>query len=167
MTTGMFRTMAASPRVYLANPVRNMAEITKILHIADTQGVQLCVFPELCLTGSTCGDLFFQPALLNDALTALRALAALPFKTAFVVGMPLEIGGGLYNCAVVVSRGKLFVVPKENADSRHFLPASTAPEQMQLLGDCVPVGQDLRFELGETAFNVRFAYDAPCNACLR
>ena len=165
MITGMFRTMAASPRVYLANPVRNMAEITKILHIADTQDVQLCVFPELSLTGSTCGDLFFQPALLNDALTALRALAALPFKTAFVVGLPLQIGGALFNCAVVVCGGKLFVVPKEHADSRHFMPGSAAPDHMQLFGDCVPVGRDLRFEADGTVFCVRFADDlAACEA---
>ena len=163
MTTGMFRTMAASPRVYLANPVRNMAEITKILHLADTQGVQLCVFPELCLTGSTCGDLFFQPALLNDALTALRALAALPFKTAFVVGMPIEIGGGLYNCAVIVSRGQCFVIPKEHADPRHFLPGSAAPSQMQLWGRTVPVGRDLRFEAGDTVISVCAADDVPAS----
>ena len=66
---GMVRTMAASPRVHLANPKKNAEEIAALLDIADANGVQLCVFPELCLTGYTCGDLFLQPALLDAALS--------------------------------------------------------------------------------------------------
>ena len=73
--SGMIRTMAASPRVHLCNPKENAAEIAALLSIADELGAQLCVFPELCLTGCSCGDLFYQPALLRAALDALSALA--------------------------------------------------------------------------------------------
>ena len=66
--SGMIRTMAAVPRVHLANPKKNAEEISALLDIAEENHVQLCVFPELCLTGATCGDLFMQPALLRAAL---------------------------------------------------------------------------------------------------
>ena len=110
---GMVRTMAASPRVHLANPKKNAEEIAALLDIADTNGVQLCVFPELCLTGYTCGDLFLQPTLLDAALSALKFLMDKQVKTVFVVGLPLEIDGQLYNCAAVVAGGRLGLVPKE------------------------------------------------------
>ena len=109
--SGLVRTMAVSPRVYLANPKKNAEEIASLLRTADAQGAQLCVFPELCLTGSACGDLFGQPALLDGAKDALAALLALPVKTAFVVGLPLVIGGRLYNCSAVVCGGRLALIP--------------------------------------------------------
>ena len=68
--SGMIRTMAAVPRVHLANPQKNAEEISALLDIAEENGVQLCVFPELSLTGATCGDLFHQPALLRAAADA-------------------------------------------------------------------------------------------------
>ena len=112
--SGMIRTMAASVRVHLANPAKNAEEIAAVLRQADEQGVQLCVFPELCLTGATCGDLFFQSSLLRGALDALKTLIALPVHAAFIVGLPLDIGGRLYNCAAVVSAGDVRIVPKEH-----------------------------------------------------
>ena len=69
--SGMIRTMAASPRVHLADPNKNAQEIAALLDIADAQGAALCVFPELSLTGYTCADLFLQPALLRAAADAL------------------------------------------------------------------------------------------------
>ena len=65
--SGMYRAAAVSPRVHLANPAKNAEEIARLLREADANGVSLCVFPELCLTGSTCGDLFFQRPLLEQA----------------------------------------------------------------------------------------------------
>ena len=110
--SGMIRTMAASPRVHLCNPKENAAEISALLDCADELGAQLCVFPELCLTGCSCGDLFYQPALLSAALDALSSLVLRQTKAAFVVGLPLEIGSRLYNCAAVVSGGSVVIVPK-------------------------------------------------------
>ncbi|MBQ7886781.1 MAG: NAD(+) synthase [Clostridia bacterium] len=110
--SGMIRTMAASPRVHLANPKKNAEEIAALLDIADSQNVQLCVFPELSLTGYTCGDLFFQPSLLRAAREALDALAARETKTAFIVGLPLEIQGRLYNCAAVIHQHTVYAVAK-------------------------------------------------------
>ena len=105
--SGMVRVMSVVSRVHLADPQKNAEEIAALLETADAQGAQLCVFPELCLTGYTCADLFLQPALLDAAAQALAWLASLPVKAAFVVGLPLLIGGRLYNCAAVVCGGKV------------------------------------------------------------
>ena len=163
---GMVRTMAASPRVHLANPKKNAEEIAALLDIADANGVQLCVFPELCLTGYTCGDLFLQPALLGAALDALRSLMDKRAKTAFVVGLPLEIDGQLYNCAAVVAGGRLGLVPKEYLpnhaefyEARWFAPGHTAPSSVFLFGQDAPIGQQLLFDCGSFAFGVEICED--------
>ncbi|MBE5799434.1 MAG: NAD(+) synthase [Clostridiales bacterium] len=109
---GMIRTMAAVPRVHLANPKKNAEEISALLDIADQNGVSLCVFPELSLTGYTCGDLFMQPSLLQAALEALDKLANRETKTAFIVGLPLDIQGRLYNCAAIVHHHNVYVAAK-------------------------------------------------------
>ena len=164
--SGMIRTMAASPRVHLANPKKNAEEIAALLDIADANGVQLCVFPELCLTGYTCGDLFLQPALLGAALDALRFLMDRQAKTAFVVGLPLEIDGQLYNCAAVVSGGRLGLVPKEYLpnhaefyEARWFAPGHAAPQSVSLFGQTAPIGQQLVFDCGSFAFGVEICED--------
>ncbi len=131
----MIRAMAAVPHVHLADPLKNAEEIASLLHTADEQGAQLCVFPELCLTGYTCGDLFLQPALLEAAKAALAKLVRLDVKTAFVVGLPLDLGGQLYNCAAVVCGHDVRIVPKEHLpnygefyEARWFAPGHTAPD---------------------------------------
>ena len=164
--SGMIRTMAASPRVHLANPKKNAEEIAALLDIADANGVQLCVFPELCLTGYTCGDLFLQPALLGAALDALKFLMDKRVSTAFVVGLPLEIDGQLYNCAAVVSGGRLGLVPKEYLpnhaefyEARWFAPGHAAPASVSLFGQTAPIGQQLVFDCGSFAFGVEICED--------
>ena len=133
--SGMIRTMAAVPRVHLADPKKNAEEISALLDIAEENHAHLCVFPELCLTGATCGDLFLQPALLAAAAEALTALAAQKRKTVFVVGLPADIGGRLYNCAAVVGNGEVFLVPKTHipddggfCQRRWFAPGSAVPD---------------------------------------
>ena len=139
--SGMIRTMAAVPRVHLANPNANAQEIAALLDIADAQHVQLCVFPELSLTGYCCGDLFLQPALLGAAAEALSTLAARDTKTAFVVGLPLDIQGRLYNCAAVVCDHKVTIVPKAHipndggfGERRWFTPGEHASQSVSIPG---------------------------------
>ena len=131
--SGMVRAMAAVPKVHLANPAKNAEEIAALLDIADSQRVELCVFPELSLTGYTCGDLFFQPSLLQAAKDALDTLIKKRVRTAYVVGLPLEISGRLYNCAAVVCSGHAVIVPKTHipddggfGERRWFAPGDTA-----------------------------------------
>ena len=100
--SGMIRAMSAVPRVHLADPQANVREIVELLRQADAQNVRLCVFPELCLCGYTCADLLIHPPLLSGCLQALDTLLQAPVRAAFVVGLPLEIGGRLYNCACLL-----------------------------------------------------------------
>ena len=153
MIAGMIRTMAAVPCVHLANPAKNAEEISALLDIADERGVQLCVFPELCLTGSTCGDLFAQPALLGGARDALFTLLQKDVKTAFVVGMPLEIGGQLHSCAAVIAGKCLTLVPMD-ACARAFAPACAAPDSVFLFGQAVSVVKNPVFDCGSFTFGM-------------
>lgn len=154
--SGMIRVAAASPRVHLANPVKNVREIEKALRAADEKGVSLCVFPELCLTGATCGDLFVQDALLEGAKEALRSLRRLKTRTAFVVGLPMEMGGRLYNCAAVCCGEMMALVPMTAAQGRWFAPAQSAPDFVVLYGEEIPVlyGAEAIFSCGKLVFGV-------------
>jgi len=168
--SGMIRTMAAVPRVHLANPKKNAEEIAALLHIADENGVQLCVFPQLCLTGYTCGDLFLQPALLRGAQEALVSLSQLETKTAFVVGLPLMIGPRLYNCAAVVCSGNVTIVPKKHVpaeggfcEHRWFACGDTACDTAFIpgLGDVfVAEAGHTVFDCGSFTFGVEIGEDA-------
>ena len=145
--SGMIRTMAAVPYVHLANPKKNAEEISALLDIADQNGAFLCVFPELSLTGMTCGDLFMQPALLSAAQEALHALLEKDVKTVFVVGLPVQMGGRLYNCAAVIACGELTLVPMDTPGCAHwFAPAACAPDSVCLFGETIPVLQNPVFD---------------------
>ena len=140
--SGMIRAMAAVPRVHLANPKKNAGEISALLDIAQERGAQLVVFPELSLTGYTCADLFMQDTLLTAAREALADLAAQDRgELVFIVGLPLEMAGRLYNVAAVIHRGDVHIVPKEHLPShgefqerRWFAPGHTAPDHVRLPG---------------------------------
>ena len=136
----MLRVMAASPRVHLCDPQANLREIEALLHTADERGVSLCVFPRLCLTGSTCGDLLLHEPLLCAARKALIEAASLDVRAAFVLSLPLEIGGFVRVCTAVVSQGQIYYAP-EDAQAAESLPlggdiyAQPLLEGMFLLGD--------------------------------
>ncbi len=109
------RVAAAVPPVAVANPAQNALHCIKMAQEAEKNSPQLVVFPELCLTGYTCGDLFFQQALLTGAKAALAQVVAASkgLQAVLAVGLPLKIGGELYNCAVILHRGRVYgVVPK-------------------------------------------------------
>jgi len=150
---GFVRVGAAVPQLKVADPAYNMERIYEILQEADRKKISVLVFPELCLTGYTCGDLFDQRFLRSQALNALSCLLQ---KTAenqvlAVIGMPLELQDGLYNCAVVIQNGNILgVVPKmylpdfgEYRESRWFLSGldiSRTHNTITLLGRNVPFG---------------------------
>lgn len=111
---GILRVGAAVPHLSLANVNKNIEAHLAMLHAAAAKHASLVVFPELSLTGYTCGDLFFQRPLLDAVRSALVRLAnEMPQGVTAVVGAPVEIKGGLYNCAVVLHRGEIVgIVPK-------------------------------------------------------
>lgn len=111
---GLVRVGAAVPSLALGNVKENMKRHLAMMREAKEKHVSIVTFPELSLTGYTCGDLFFQRRLLDDATDALLALKdEMPEGILAVVGAPLEIGGALYNCAVVLHKGEIIsAVPK-------------------------------------------------------
>lgn len=111
---GLVRVGAAVPSLALGNVKENMKRHLAMMREAKEKHVSIVTFPELSLTGYTCGDLFFQRRLLDDVTDALLALKAeMPEGILAVVGAPLEIEGALYNCAVVLHKGEIIsAVPK-------------------------------------------------------
>ena len=111
---GLVRVGAAVPSLALGNVKENMKRHLAMMREAKEKHVSIVTFPELSLTGYTCGDLFFQRRLLDDVTDALLALKdEMPEKIIAVVGAPLEIEGALYNCAVVLHKGEIIsAVPK-------------------------------------------------------
>lgn len=111
---GLVRVGAAVPSLALGNVKENMKRHLAMMREAKERHVSIVTFPELSLTGYTCGDLFFQRRLLDDVTDALLALKdEMPEGILAVVGAPLEIEGALYNCAVVLHKGEIIsAVPK-------------------------------------------------------
>ena len=154
MQDGFVKIAAATPDLRVADCAYNASEIIEQAKQAAAKGAHLIVFPELCLTGYTCGDLFLQRALLDGALAALdtvrRETASL--NAAVVVGLPLVHQGKLYNVAAVLCGGRtLGVVPKqcipnysEFYEARHFTSGAGVPFQTISL-----LGQDTLFAGGE------------------
>ena len=155
MKDGFLKAAALSPALRVADCAYNVRQITDALHKAAARGVKLAVFPEFCLTGYTCGDLFLQRTLQTGALDALSTLLeetkALDVVT--LVGLPLLVHGKLYNCAAVLCHGRILgFVPKtylpnygEFYEKRQFTPGSTEVELVEVCGQQVPFGTSLLF----------------------
>lgn len=111
---GLVRVGAAVPSLALGNVKENMKRHLAMMREAKEKHVSIVTFPELSLTGYTCGDLFFQRRLLDDVTDALLTLKdEMPEEIIAVVGAPLEMEGALYNCAVVLHKGEIIsAVPK-------------------------------------------------------
>src|SRR5262245_61617383 len=113
---GFVRVAAAVPHLRVADCPFNADRIIALMKRAEDEGVRVLAFPELCVTGYTCGDLFHQPALQQAAVTALSRIVKATgggFSGLAVVGLPLVVDDQLFNCAAVLHRGKVLgVVPK-------------------------------------------------------
>ncbi len=130
MKYGFLRVAAASPSLKVADPAYNAARIIEVIEQQAQKGTELLVFPELSLSGYTCGDLFLQKTLTDGCMRALLAVAeATKGKKMLVfVGLPLLCEGKLYNCAAGIANGKVEgIVPKtylpnynEFYEERHF-----------------------------------------------
>lgn len=130
MKDGFIRVAAATPDIKVADCGYNADRIIELIKQAAAENASLVVFPELCITGYTCGDLFLQKVLLDGAKKALVKIAE---ETAgcdllAFVGLPFEADGKLYNCAAAINKGNIIgFVPKKNIpaysefyETRHF-----------------------------------------------
>ena len=167
---GFVKVAAAVPNVKVADCIYNKEQIINKIEEAAAKGVQILCFPELALTAYTCGDLFFQSSLLEGAKAALEEILVVTANQDMLiaVGMPLVIDEELYNCGVLLRQGKLLgIVPKqfipnynEFYEKRWFtLGSQLEVTEMELLGQTVPVGYDLLFEMGEVKVGVEICED--------
>ena len=156
MKNGFVKVCAATPEIRLADTVFNAEKVCGLMREAAEKGAAVTVFPELCLTGYSCGDLFWQTTLLQGAREALREVAreSGELDGLFFVGLPVAINGKLYNMAAAVSRGRILgLVPKhylpnynEFYEMRHFTPGDELTvEEIDLCGQQVAVGTDIQF----------------------
>jgi NAD+ synthase (glutamine-hydrolysing) len=152
------RVAVAIPRCRIADPAYNVEQTIELARQAADQGAVLVAFPELGLSAYTCDDLFHQRTLLEACEEALAAVveASATMPVAMVVGLPLRVNHQLFNCAAVVSGGRVLgVVPKsflpnygEFYESRQFSAADCASaDRIELLGETVPFGPNLLFEV--------------------
>ncbi len=154
---GFLRVAAAVPQLRVADCDFNVRHLLALLRRAESERVHLVVFPELAITGYTCGDLFHQPVLQRGAVEGLLRLAsesAAIFSGLAVVGLPLAVDNLVFNCAAVLHRGQLLgVVPKsylptykEFYEARWFAPATRASRcEIDLGRQTVPFGTDRLF----------------------
>lgn len=155
MKQGFIKVAAVTPKIKVADPVYNAGVICERMEEAYSAGAKIIVFPELCLTGYTCEDLFLQQLLLEEACAQLLHVAeATKDKDALVmVGLPIEREGRLYNVAAVLWNGEILgLVPKLNIPSyaefyegRHFCPGNREPVPFELKGRKIPFGANILF----------------------
>lgn len=115
MDFGFIRVAAAVPRVKVADVDANVEEMCKLVEQAENEDVSIIAFPELSVTGYTCGDLFGQELLIRKAEEGIKKLKAFSRgkKVTIVAGVPVMVNASLYNCAAVISNGSLRgIVPK-------------------------------------------------------
>ena len=150
MKDGFIKVAACTPEIQVADVDFNVDKIISQLEKCREEGVKVAVFPELCITGYTCQDLFFQNALLDKAMEGVVKIAKTTADSDMLVavGVPVRANGKLYNCAAVIQDGEVRAfVPKthlpnynEFYEARHFAPYR---------GECAAI--DLR-EYGQLEF---------------
>ena len=170
MKYGFVKVAAAIPTVKVAHCKYNTERIENLMAQAEGLGVEVVCFPELCVTAYTCQDLFHQQLLLEEAEAALLKLMAFShsLNVVAIVGAPLSMDGTLFNCAVVIHRGKIVgVVPKtflpdynEFYEQRWFASSSVIKDTvLRFCGQSVPMGAHLLFDSGRCTFGVEICED--------
>ena len=159
MDFGFVKLAIATPTVRVADCGFNGLQIENLIKEAAERQVQIMCFPELCMTAYTCGDLFFQKALLDEAEHSLLRLleGTKKYNLLAVVGMPVTNGMQIFNAAVAFQSGKILaVIPKhilsnhnEYDEKRWFTPAASALENtVTLCEQTVPFGTDVLLQSG-------------------
>ncbi|SCG88984.1 Glutamine-dependent NAD(+) synthetase [uncultured Clostridium sp.] len=159
MRDGFIKAAASTPEIRVADVDHNKKLICEGVDQAWKEGVQLLVYPELCLTGYTCGDLFWQEELLEKARQGLSEIVmhSLGKKMLIFVGLPWEMNGKLYNVAAAVSDGELLgLVPKrylpaysEFYEERNFTPGKEEITRVMVDGKEIPFGSRILFSCPE------------------
>jgi NAD+ synthase (glutamine-hydrolysing) len=152
---GYARVAACTGRIAIADPPANAEMVLRQARECAGEGVAVAVFPELCLTGYSIEDLLLQDAVLDDVETALQTVVegSAGLLSVLVVGAPLRHRNRIYNCAVVVHRGRILgVAPKsyipnyrEFYERRQIAAGDDERGELRVLGTDVPFGPNLLF----------------------
>ena len=168
---GFFKVAAAVPEVKVADCEYNMLQIKKLILEAYRRQAEMVCFPELSLTAYTCGDLFFQQTLIDEAEKGLQRLLSetAEIPVCFIVGAPVRYNSKLYNCAVVCKGGRIYgIVPKaflpnysEFYEKRWFESYSLDnPETtIDYAGEQIPFGTNLVFDYQSVKFSIEICED--------
>lgn len=170
MNYGFVKVAAAVPRVKIADCKYNAGQLESLIAIADGKGVQIITFPEMCITAYTCGDLFGQQLLLEEAEMGLMQILnnTRQLDIISILGMPIAVNSTVINAAVVIQKGKILgVVPKtylpnykEFYEQRWFTSAlQVVEDNVRLCGQIVPMGTNLLFETSDTTFGIEICED--------
>lgn len=157
MNQEFVRISALTPKLYLGNPKKNKEEILREIKKLEEKEVQIVVTPELSLTGYTCGDMFFQHALLDSTLKSLKEYLndTKNMSIISILGGPLLYKNKLFNCAFIIQKGKILgIVPKsyipnynEFYEKRWFFSGNNKQvEKINFLGEETPFGTNLLFQ---------------------
>ena len=155
MRHGFIKVAAATPDIRVADVDYNKGQIIKQMDEAAEAGAKIIVFPELCITGYTCSDLFLQDILLNSAKKALVEIAehTKNLDALVFVGVPIAVGGELYNVAAALNHGNILgfttksFLPNygEFYEMRQFRPGPKKAEKILFGGKEIPFGPQLLF----------------------
>lgn len=159
MKDGFIKAAAGTPKIQVADCIHNTEEILRLVREMEVRGAKIMVFPELCITGYTCGDLFWQNVLLDSAKDRLLWLADQTRETdaLIVAGLPVEVEGKLYNAAAVLNHGRILgMIPKVNLpnyaefyEARQFTPADSSIRTVKLGTQEFPFGGRILFTCPE------------------
>lgn len=171
------RIACAVPPVQVGNVEKNLADTLSRMDEAFAKNADIVLFPEMSLTGYTCADLFFQDTLLRESAKALDKVAAYSEKLSgltAVVGLPLLVGGQMYNCAAAVSGGLVRgIVPKTYipnysefyehrwfTSSEDLLQDTVSAREIGISGDYeIPIGRDVLFQVCDTVVGIEICED--------
>ncbi len=154
---GYLRTACAVPKVSVADCRANSEAIIRLCQKAWEEKAAVVLFPELCVTGYTCGDLFFQRQLQESVREAVNAIKdwSNGHPMLIVIGVPVPMTSGLYNCALAINDGRLLgLVPKQAVpnnqefyEKRWFKSANDLDtDSCDWFGEAIPIGSDLLFQ---------------------
>ncbi|MBE6547542.1 MAG: NAD(+) synthase [Ruminococcaceae bacterium] len=121
MNHGFVKIAVATPKIKVCDVEFNTDECIRLFNLASNDGAKVVLFPELALTGATCGDMFFSDRLISSALDGLRnfVYASAMTDTVAIIGLPMVCSDKLYSCAAVVQGGQILgIVPKTNISER-------------------------------------------------
>ncbi|MBQ8849947.1 MAG: NAD(+) synthase [Clostridia bacterium] len=166
MKHGFIKVAAATPKITVADTGANLSEILRLHKKAEELGVKLLVFPELSLTGATCGDLFLSEVLTDSAEKALGEFLTKTKNsdTISIIGFPLVVNDKIYNSAAICQKGQILgVFSKKNlrskAEYRYFSEYSEKTGMAKLCGQYVPLFGNEQILCCEDMKNFRFCVE--------